>query len=430
MRVKIVFLLLFIFAATLVFGEEFNKPNKTVLYPSYPSFEKMFASTESVFPPLKTITKGPNYHWFGYYLHDILDPSGRYLLSAEVDFDHRLPKSRDSIKVGMIDLLDNNKWIELGTSKAWSWQQQCFLQWRPASDSEVLWNDRKGRKAITRSYDIKTKTMRILPGAIDEAISSDGKWALCSDFSRTWKASAGYGYPGIANKSTNVPSPKSVGITRMNLDSGETKLLISLAELKNLSTSRILDKDVYRYVAHYDWNPDSKRFSAYYRGDWTIGTQVYTFDADGKNIRLLSDSGASHWAWRDNESMLIWTIDKGYQIYTDDGSGREKELIWKAPNGHQTYIPGTNNEWIITDTYPLGDKREQLLYLVCLPTKRFIQLARLCSPKSYKGHWRSDLHPCISRDGSKVFIQSPHAGNGRQIYMIDISDVIKNVSEY
>ena len=171
--------------------------------------------------------------------------------------------------------------------------------------------------------------------------------------------------------------------------------------------------------------PGGKRFSAFYRGDWSEGTRVYTIAADGSDIRLLSAVGASHWAWRDDNNVLIWTIEKGYQLYADDGSGKAKSLVWKAPNGHQTYIPGTKNEWVVTDTYPQGSKREQLLYLVHLPTKRFIPLARLASPNNYKSNWRCDLHPRVSRDGKKVFIDSPHAGNGRQIYMVDIAEIIR-----
>ena len=62
----------------------------------------------------------------------------------EVDFEHRSPTAEDVIKIGMVDLHDDNKWIELGESRAWGWQQGCMLQWRPGSNSEILWNDRDG----------------------------------------------------------------------------------------------------------------------------------------------------------------------------------------------------------------------------------------------------------------------------------------------
>jgi len=70
----------------------------------------------------------------------------------EVDFEHRLPKSNEAVKIGMVDLADGDKWIELGESRAWCWQQGGMLQWRPASDREVVWNDRKDEWLVADTY--------------------------------------------------------------------------------------------------------------------------------------------------------------------------------------------------------------------------------------------------------------------------------------
>jgi hypothetical protein len=64
------------------------------------------------------VTVGPNFHWFGYYDKLQFDPSGRYLLGMEVGFEHRSPQSDDMIKIGVVDLADDNRWIELGESRA------------------------------------------------------------------------------------------------------------------------------------------------------------------------------------------------------------------------------------------------------------------------------------------------------------------------
>ena len=44
-------------------------------------------------PPIRQITQGPKFHWFGYYDKLQFDPSCRYVLGMEVDFEGR-PKSR------------------------------------------------------------------------------------------------------------------------------------------------------------------------------------------------------------------------------------------------------------------------------------------------------------------------------------------------
>jgi hypothetical protein len=127
---------------------------------------------------------------------------------------------------------------------------------------------------------------------------------------------------------------------------------------------------------------------------------------------------ASHYIWRDPEHVLIWA-NGAYRLYRDDGSGEPKETLWQAPNGHQSYIPGTQNAWLVTDTY------DRSLYLVHLPTGSFVPLGRYPQDKAYTGEWRCDLHPRVSRDGRWVFFDSPHAGNGRQLYRVDISNLLR-----
>ena len=48
-------------------------------------------------PPVRAITSGPKFHWFAYYDKLQFDPTGRYVLSMEVDFEHRSPRADDVI---------------------------------------------------------------------------------------------------------------------------------------------------------------------------------------------------------------------------------------------------------------------------------------------------------------------------------------------
>src|SRR4051794_11589818 len=95
-------------------------------------------------PPVRAITKGPRFHWFGYYDKLQFDPTSRFALGASNDFQHRLVTAADRMKVGMVDLENGDKWIEFGETKSWSWHQTCMLQWLPGSKDEVIWNDRQG----------------------------------------------------------------------------------------------------------------------------------------------------------------------------------------------------------------------------------------------------------------------------------------------
>ena len=94
-----------------------------------------------------------------------------------------------------------------------------------------------------------------------------------------------------------------------------------------------------------------------------------------------------------------------------------------SQNGHNTYVPGTGNQWILNDTYP-DRHRFQRPYLFHVPSSRRIGLGAYKTGSRYNGEYRCDLHPTASRDGRHVVIDSCHEGNGRQMYLLDISMII------
>ena len=91
-------------------------------------------------------------------------------------------------------------------------------------------------------------------------------------------------------------------------------------------------------------------------------------------------------------------------------------------NGHCTYL--SDRDWILNDTYPQGDERLQDLYLYHVPSGRRVDLGQFHSPPPYTGTLRCDLHPRSSPDGSKIVIDSAHGGNGRQMYLFEVGEVI------
>lgn len=382
----------------------------------YRSFEQMLDDPNPQLPLVQALTEGPKIHWFSYY--DVLefDPSQRYVLAMESDFDKRSLTPKDSIQIGMIDLLDNHRWIELGQSRAFGWQLGCRLQWRPGSGTEVLWNDRQEDHFLCRILDIETKKMRTLPYPIFH-VSPDGLYALGLDFARLNDMDHGYGYPGT-DPYAKQAAPNESGIYKINLDTGEYEFLLSLAQIAKI---RFGERTIpgKMYFNHIAWSPDGSRFLFYNRGH-RMNTQVYTAAADGSDIRFLGRD-SSHYTWRDPKNILIW-INNAYRLYSDDGSGKSN-VLWEALNGHQTYLHDKN--WIVTDTYPLKGSIQHL-HLVHLPTKTFVPLGRFRSTSGYGGEWRCDLHPRISPDGSKVVFDSTHTSQGRQIYLIDIGKIIQS----
>ena len=190
--------------------------------------------------------------------------------------------------------------------------------------------------------------------------------------------------------------------------------------------------DAVHYFNHLLFNPDGSRFVFLHR--WRRGgtggfmTRMLTADLDGENLHVIDDNGwMSHFIWRDPGHILGWARlperGAGFFLFPDgEGDIVQVGRGVMTQNGHCTYLPG--NQWILNDTYPGGKTREQHVYLYHVATKQTISLGRFHAPPAYSGEWRCDTHPRFSRDGTKVCIDSPHGGNGRQLYLIDIRAIL------
>lgn len=384
------------------------------------------------------ITRGPKAHWFGYYDKFQVDPSGRFALGCEVGFEGRSPQAHDTINIGLIDLEDGNKWIALGSSNAWGWQQSCMLQWIPGSDEEVIWNDREGDKHISRVVNIKTGKKRILPEPI-YALAPNGQFAIGTAFNRIQNLRPGYGYAGIPDPFQSTKAPEEIGLYKMDLRSGKKQMLLTIAELASLPHLGMDVSGNWHWFNHLLVSPDSKRLLFLHR--WRpeiLDTQVMartgfvtrmiTADENGKDMYVADPSGnSSHFVWRDPRHIFVWTkpIGKEAGFWLLEDKTENVQLIGgeaMTGNGHNTYVPRTDNEWVLNDTYP-DKERKITLYLYHIPTKRKVVLGRFYSPESYFGEWRCDLHPRCDQQGRRVFFDSTHEGT-RQMYYMDISRIV------
>ena len=390
------------------------------------------AGAEEKLPPVRTITRGPKYHWFSYYDKLEFDPTCRFVLGMEVDFEHRSPKPDDVIKVGMVDLEDNDRWIELGRTRAWCWQQGCMLQWRPGSKSEVLWNDRQQDRFVCHILDVNTREKRTIPHPV-YTVSPCGKWAVAPDFRRVNDMRPGYGYTGLPDPNTDVLAPHDSGIFLVDLETGKQDLVASLAEIAKIPFDKYDLTGAKHYFNHLLVSPDGRRFEFLHRwrmeGLRSFGTRMLTAAKDGSDVRVVDPSGyTSHFIWRDPNHILAWSRHEshGDKFYLfEDKTGGKVEVVGPDAmprNGHCSYLPG--NQWILNDTYPDGGTRNQNPYLYHVATGRLVPLGHFPLPPEYKGEWRCDTHPRFSPDGRSVVIDSPHTGEGRQLHLIDISQIV------
>ena len=381
--------------------------------------------------PVRTITRGPRHHWFAYYDKLQFDPQVRYCLGNAVGFEHRSPTAADAIEVGMVDLADGDRWIRLGESRAWGWQQGCMLQWVPSRDGLVIYNDREAEGYVARVHEVASGTTRTLPTAV-YALSPDGRTAVATDFRRINELRPGYGYAGLADPWTGETAPAEVGVQRVDLETGEITMLVSLADILDVPFPGGFGEGKH-WFNHLLVSPDGRRTIFLHRwqkptGGWN--TRMFTIGLDGSGLREINPGAGmvSHFIWRDAQQILAWTRHPefgGFFCLLEDAADGRIEPVGRevmTRDGHCTYLPG--NAWIVNDTYPQGADRLQTVYLYEVATGRRVDLGSFASPEAYRGEWRCDTHPRHSPDGRFLCIDSPHTGTGRQMHLLDLSGII------
>ena len=394
-------------------------------------------------------------HWFGYYDKQQVDPSGRYALGMEADLFLRSPTPADTVDIVVIDLEDGFRKEVIGRSTSWGWQQGCMLQWLPGSREEVIWNDRDGERFVSRIHNVRTGATRTLPRPI-YTLSPDGTYALSVDFGRLQYFRPGYGYASTLPLNVDEPAPDDDGIWRMDLSTGASELLASYAEVAAVEHRGGLPVNEYdHWFNHLLVNPTGDRFIFLNRsrpradtGEASGSTdtladasrlperrkyltRAFTADVDGGGLFPLHGSGIfSHFIWRRSDTLTAWAMDhEGGRPAFYHFPDRTREAIPVDPaampvNGHNTYVPGTDYAWVLNDTYPLGPRRLQTLYLYHIPTRRRVDLGHFHEPPRFAGEYRCDLHPRSDQQGRRVFFDSTHEGGKRQMYMIDIGTVV------
>ncbi|MEA3345060.1 MAG: hypothetical protein U9Q78_02240 [Chloroflexota bacterium] len=387
-------------------------------------------SHQSLYPPARAVTSGPGHHFFGYYDKCPWGASGRYMLALETPFMDRPPTGADRATVGLIDLAEGNRWQPLDETHAWNWQQGTMLQWLPSAlDRLIIYNTRDGDRFASTIRDVHTGETRTLPLPI-YAVSHDRASALSVNFARLHWTRPGYGYAGLPDPWAADLHPAEDGIYRMDLNTGQHRLIISLDQIARFRPNPTMD-GVAHWFNHLQFNPDDTRFIFLHRWQRPDGkgwwTRLFTANPDGSDIHCAADHGmVSHFDWRNSQQILAWArqrdVGDRYFLFTD--RAREVEVVGEGvltTDGHCSYSP--DGRWLLTDTYPDSEHmRTLILYRLCDGHR--VDIGRFFAPQELVGEIRCDLHPRWSREGTKVCVDSAHEGS-RQMYVLDVGGIVE-----
>jgi len=405
--------------------------------------------------PVRKVSPDDGWHyWFGYYDKCPWSPDGTKLLAHRARFCDRFPRPDDVAEVGFIDAWnsDRPKFVKLGQTTAWNWQQGAMLRWRA---DEAVWNRHEHPPLVYAEH--------------------AGGARLTLGFGRLSRLRPEYGYPALDDPNASDPSPASDGIFRIH-DDDSLELILSIDQLDRTTSdgSERAGGHLHQHVNHIMFNPSGTRFCfmhRFEREDGILHSRLFTSDLEGRDVRLLFEGMCSHYDWRDDQKILAWAgkrrllgsagakktptqrimtmarrglkpvyyalgkprilmnkIVKDSYLLISDVDVRAPDAPSPAAfargeltcDGHCTYNRGGTEpgRWVLTDGYPDLKSRQPLFLWDCVKGQGY-EIGRYPTPRELDGPIRVDLHPRFNHDATQVCIDSAMDGK-RGMYVVDV----------
>jgi len=382
---------------------------------------------------IRQLTSGPLHHFASAYYHiRSWDASGRYLLCLRTEIANKNPELGDTASVCIIDV-QNGQVREIATTSAWNFQQGAMQQWLgSAPDSLVIFNDCRDGKFVAVIINAFTgSTVKIIDRPVS-AVSHDGRCAVSINFARLHQTRPGYGYAGAGQAARlNEDHPVDSGIFRVDLETGVSRLIVSLDQVFELNPPPGRPDSLPFWFNHTLINRDDSRVFFLGRrakegGGWC--TASYTVGLDGDSLRCLLDYdwGGSHFDWLSDERLLVTCWYQGGNPLThlllsdtESQNDRDYRVLGRGMltnDGHGRFSDDGN--WMVTDTYPMHGSRS--LMLMRMNDDALLRLGTFNDHTDiFDGPWRCDLHPAFDKSGRRLVFDSVDDGT-RQVYLAEL----------
>jgi hypothetical protein len=375
---------------------------------------------------IKRLSTEGEHYFFGYYDLPAWDQAGRRHLAHKVSFTNKIPEAHDIAEVGFFEG-ETQVFRQIGETCAWNFQQGAMLQWLPKSEDLMIFNTRQGSQFQAVIYDSDGQQAAELPAPIAN-VDPLGRFALSINFPLLLAFRPGYGYAGLPDPFSKQAQPEEDGIFRIDFDSKQKSLILSLKALGELcrpyfGTDKIL-------VNHLNLNPSGTRLIALVRNfpkqpNTSLKTIAVTVNADGSQPYILWDGGvSSHYHWKTDTILSMVIKDTQGRITVAEFTDRTPHYTLLDPSfflddGHLSYSPDLKH--LLYDSYPIDSNRD--LYLYNLEKKEGQCLETVLSApidNSIALETRCDLHPRWHPNGQSISFDSIHQGY-RGIYSLDLN---------
>nr|ACS68532.1 hypothetical protein ObacDRAFT_8529 [uncultured bacterium FLS18] len=386
---------------------------------------------------VKQLTHGPHHHFFGYIGQSLTTPwnaSGRYILSLRTTFHDRMPNAGEAAGIVLVDTQIDYRVRPIEKSLAWNFQQGTMFYWNPKQpDTQFFFNDRDPdtNLVFTVLYDIERK-QRVREYRFEDAsvasggVSPTGEFFLAINYGRLARLRPVTGYPGAADPTAPTPAPHNDGIFRVDVESGQRKLIVSFRQLRHLlheQHEKIDEVDF--YINHSLINRTGKYVyffaRARYGSDSMAVNAPCSVRTDGTELTAHQYIGG-HPEW-DHRSVVIGARD-GRQIRYDIrqqaivGQIATPEII-PMPGGDISLSPDAN--WLACG-YATRD-RSHNKYVILRRSDGGYAHSRTFSRGPYtRGQLRIDPAPRWNRDQTAILVPEMTADGTRQLHLIEIEE--------
>ena len=402
-------------------------------------------------------------HFFGF--HDLCpwDAANEQLAILRVDPGLRRVPNGDDVAELCLWEPAAGRVTPIAETRAWNWQQGARQQWLPGGGRRLAYNALVSGELVGVVLEVDSGNAMTLPFTV-AAVSPDGRTSLSPHFARLARHWPAYGYSGAAAPGIDDPSPDSDGLWRMDLATAKVDLVVSIAEAAALGGGKP-PPGTFHFLTHPSFSPSGSRMCflhRYFTADRALYSRLIVGRPDGTGLAVVAEEKVSHFDWRDDDTILVWTrsVPSGLALARRSGllaaapimpivrlarklrPGLKQMLLaesyvlidvtapaHKTPvgkgvleqDGHPMYT--ADRRWILTDTYP-DSERMQTLILYETGTGRRIDIGRFRSdPSVYDSDIKCDLHPRWDRSERLICVDSTDRGV-RQCLIIDAAAVV------
>lgn len=390
---------------------------------------------------LRQITRGPKNHFFGYVGHGLTIPwnaSGRYIVALRVDFHDRMPRPGETADVVLIDTENDHRVEVVDRTHAWNLQQGTMLYWHPrAAEQQFFFNDLDPETGtvFTVLYDV-SKRQRIREyrfGKLSIAnggVAPGGDYFAAINYGKISRSRSVISYAGAKDSTESGPAnPTDDGVFRVDIATGEKKLLASYKQLADLilntpkNRERLGDPDQYPIYAHHTlWCRSGERFIFIVRGKGNKRPdQACVIHVDGTGLATIPYGG--HPEWFDERTLVLPSKEDGaYNLY--DVVRRE----FKGQLGAEGVFPDTSDDNALSPDrkWYVGSQKSKLKPNECVYT-----LYRLAEGKWFRappvptkaggGDVRLDPAPRWNRTSDRLLVPGLATDGTVQLFVLDLN---------